>query len=90
MFHNVSMIGAREIVNGYKARFIHTDGMTIAFWEVEAGAVMPVHQHIHEQCCNILEGRFQLSVYGEDRVTLPESSQPSRPRFRTGVLRHRL
>ena len=32
---NILDIEPREIVKGYKARFLHTSTMTVAFWEVE-------------------------------------------------------
>lgn len=53
-----------EIVPGYKARFIHTEQSTLAFWEVTAGAEMPMHQHMHEQVSQVVEGRFELVVDG--------------------------
>lgn len=53
-----------DIVPGYQARFIHTEQSTLAFWEVEAGAEMPMHQHVHEQVSQVLEGSFELVVDG--------------------------
>ncbi len=68
---NVQEIEAREVIEGYRARFIHTGNMTLALWEVEAGAAMPRHQHPHEQVANVLEGRFELNVDGEAREISP-------------------
>jgi quercetin dioxygenase-like cupin family protein len=51
-----------EIIQGYVARFIHTQNSTIAFWSVQEGAAMPLHQHIHEQVSQVLEGKFELVV----------------------------
>ena len=70
-FLNLRDIPEREIVPGYKARFVHTDGMTLAYWEVEAGAALPEHSHPHEQIANVLEGEFELTVAGESRVLTP-------------------
>jgi quercetin dioxygenase-like cupin family protein len=61
---NILQIEPREIVRGYKARFIHGERITLAFWEVEAGAVLPDHAHMHEQITQILEGKFELTVDG--------------------------
>ncbi len=55
----------RELVPGFRARFVHTDQMTFALWTIEAGASLPGHAHPHEQVANILEGRFELTVGGE-------------------------
>jgi len=71
MYKEIAQIELREIVKGYKARFIHTENMTMAFWEVEAGAVMPMHHHIHEQTSQVLEGKFELTIDGETKEYQP-------------------
>ncbi|MEO5891503.1 MAG: cupin domain-containing protein [Ferruginibacter sp.] len=71
MYREIAQIQPKEIVKGYRARFIHTENMTIAFWEVDAGAVMPLHQHLHEQTSQVLEGRFELTVAGEVNIYEP-------------------
>ena len=71
MYQEINQIEQKEIIKGYQARFIHTEKMTMAFWEVEAGAAMPIHQHMHEQTSQILEGEFELTVAGETRVLVP-------------------
>ena len=70
-FQNLDGIKEREIVPGYRARFIHSENMTLAYWEVEAGASLPEHSHPHEQIANVLEGEFELTVAGESRVLVP-------------------
>ncbi len=66
-------IEPREIVKGYKARFLHTDTMTIAFWEVEPGSELPMHNHIHEQVSQILEGEFEMTIGGVTKIHKPGS-----------------
>jgi quercetin dioxygenase-like cupin family protein len=70
-FNNLDEITEREIVPGYRAKFIHAEGMTLAYWKVEAGAALPEHSHPHEQIANVLEGEFELTVAGESRVLIP-------------------
>ena len=70
---NILDIEPREIVKGYKARFLHTSTMTIAFWEVEANAELPMHHHIHEQVSQILEGEFEMTIDGITKVHKPGS-----------------
>ncbi len=70
-FLNLGDIPEREIVPGYRAKFIHAENMTLAYWEVEAGAALPEHSHPHEQIANVLEGKFELTVAGEIRVLTP-------------------
>ncbi len=57
-------IPGKEMFPGYTGRFIHTDTMTFAFWEVKTGSTVPEHAHIHEQVAYILEGKFVLTVDG--------------------------
>ncbi len=70
-FQNLNDIAEREIVPGYRARFVHAEKMTLAYWEVEAGAALPEHSHPHEQIANVLEGEFELTVAGESRILVP-------------------
>jgi len=58
-----------EITRGFTARMFHTDGMTIAYVDVEAGAELPEHAHFHEQVSNMLEGEFEF-VMGGEKMTL--------------------
>ena len=61
-------VESREVVPGYVARFVHSEHVTLAFWEVEPGAALPRHAHPHEQVAHVLEGRFRLTVGDETRV----------------------
>ncbi len=70
-FQDLKEIPEREIVPGYRARFIHSDHMTLAYWDVDPGAVLPEHSHPHEQIANVLEGKFELTVDGESRTLEP-------------------
>ncbi|QQS31263.1 MAG: cupin domain-containing protein [Sphingobacteriales bacterium] len=67
----LSEIEPKEIIKGYTARFVHTDCITIAFWEVKIGAVLPSHSHLHEQTTQVLEGKFELTVDGKTEVYEP-------------------
>ena len=41
--------------------------MTLAYWDVEAGAEVPEHSHHHEQMMQVLEGRFEFTLQGVSR-----------------------
>jgi quercetin dioxygenase-like cupin family protein len=64
----ISKIEQIEIIKGYKARFIHTENTTLAFWEIEKGALLPEHSHIHEQTTQVFEGKYQLNLDGETNI----------------------
>ncbi|TFH36651.1 MAG: cupin domain-containing protein [Anaerolineales bacterium] len=70
-YMNLSEFEAREIIPGYRAIFLHSENMTLAYWTISAGSAMPVHSHPHEQVANILEGEFELVLDGEARVLRP-------------------
>lgn len=70
-FVPVASLPAKEIIQGYTARTIHTGTITLVYWTVEKGATMPEHSHLHEQIAHVLKGRFQLTVDGETRILEP-------------------
>ncbi len=71
MQFNIAKITPFEITKGFTARMIHTENMTIAFVDVEAGAVLPEHSHPHEQVTNLLEGQFEFDLAGEKMLLEP-------------------
>ncbi len=70
-FVELSTIEAKEIVPGFSARFVHSDNITMAYWDIKAGSSLPDHSHPHEQIANVTEGEFKLNVDGESRVMTP-------------------
>ena len=58
-------ISTRQPMPGFHGRFIHTDSMTLAYWQVDKGAVLPAHQHPHEQVVNMLEGELEITAGGK-------------------------
>ena len=70
-FTHLNDLPKSEPVPGYKGRFVHTDNMTIAFWDVAKGAAVPVHSHPHEQVATVIEGEFELTVDGETQLCKP-------------------
>jgi len=67
-FIHLDDIEQRELVPGFKVRFVHSQGMTLAYWEIEEGAVLPMHSHSNEQIVNVIEGKLELSVADEAHV----------------------
>mgnify|MGYP001167359628 CR=1 FL=1 len=67
-FINLTDVEEREIIKGFRARFVHSDLMTNAYWCVTAGATLPEHSHPHEQVTNIISGRFEMTVDGETQT----------------------
>lgn len=61
-------LDADEKIPGYLGRFVHGENMTMARWDVEAGASFPEHAHPHEQISIVVKGEFELTVDGETQV----------------------
>lgn len=71
IFRNLKEIAPREILPGYTVRFVHSERMTFAFWDVKKGSPLPEHSHEHEQVANVLEGEYELTVDGETKRLKP-------------------
>jgi quercetin dioxygenase-like cupin family protein len=60
-----------QITAGVSGQYIHGEGLTMGIVNIEAGGVVPLHQHPHEQITFILEGELHM-VIGEIRVLLKQ------------------
>lgn len=58
-------IQSREILPGFNGKFIHSESMTLAYWDIDEAASLPEHSHPHEQVVNLLEGEFEITVAGK-------------------------
>lgn len=67
----IEEIAQRDMIPGFKARMLHTNSMTISYWEVEKGSKLPEHHHLHEQVSQILEGEFEFTVGETTQVVTP-------------------
>ncbi len=70
---NLAEVAGHELFPGFRAKFVHSANVTVSYWDVKAGAVLPEHAHPHEQISNVLEGEFELVVDGESCVLKADS-----------------
>jgi quercetin dioxygenase-like cupin family protein len=70
-FINLNDLQVKEPAPGFKAVFVHSEKMTVAYWNVESGAELPEHSHPHEQIANVIDGKFELLVGEERRIIEP-------------------
>lgn len=68
MNFNLDSIPTKEIMPGYHAKLIHTEHMSVAFWEVEKGAVVPEHSHMNEQIMHVVKGKFEFTLNGNTNI----------------------
>jgi quercetin dioxygenase-like cupin family protein len=71
IFKYFTDIPTKEIAPGFFSKLIHTDTNTINFIDVKAGSSVPLHQHIHQQCAFVIEGKFELTVNGVPQLLEP-------------------
>ncbi len=67
-FIDLDQLESREIIPGFSGRFVHSQNMTMVFWEIKAGTILPEHAHHHEQISQVTEGQFELSIEGKNRL----------------------
>lgn len=58
-------IERRELVPGGYVGFVHTESMTLAYWDFDPDVLVPEHGHAHEQVTNVIEGVFDLTLEGD-------------------------
>lgn len=71
IFQKLSEIPSQEHIPGFHGKLIHTGTLTLAYWQIKAGAVLPEHHHPQEQVANLLQGSFELTVDGDTRQLEP-------------------
>jgi len=70
-FLNIETLEEKEIVPGFNGRFLHTESMTLAYWDIKASSVLPEHHHIHEMVVNLIEGEFEMTIGGQTQTLKP-------------------
>jgi quercetin dioxygenase-like cupin family protein len=70
-YFDFAEIDPRQIMAGFHGNLIHTDRMTVINWNIEAGAILPDHEHPHEQISIMVEGQFEFTIAGETKVVGP-------------------
>src|SRR5205823_4459036 len=63
---------ARQILDGsIRGHYAHLDQMTIGEVLLDANAIVPMHEHPHEQFTYVIEGRFEFTVGDETQILEP-------------------
>ena len=66
--YKLDQLPSKELIPGYHVKFVHSENMTFAWWNIEAGHSLPSHNHRHEQVLNLLEGRFEVTIKGKPQI----------------------
>ena len=70
-FINIESLAVKTPVEGVEIRVVPGDKMTLVFFYLAAGAVIPEHSHPHEQIGTVLNGSLELSIGTEKRIVHP-------------------
>lgn len=70
-FYSVNAISPVTLLEGISARFVTGSRIMFSFVHLAPGAVMPDHQHPHEQLGYVLEGSMVLNIAGDERYLRP-------------------
>jgi quercetin dioxygenase-like cupin family protein len=67
-FISTNALKVHQLIPGYFGRFIHSENMTVVYWDIKAGHEVPKHNHPHEMIVNCIEGEFEFTVGEETRL----------------------
>ena len=70
---NLKEINSKEVIPGLHGKFIHGNTISLAVWDVKKGALVPNHNHFHEQIMHVIEGRFEFTLNGNTSIYGPGS-----------------
>lgn len=59
---------------GVEGRVVHGTQMTLAFWNLPAGAEVPAHAHHHEQILHVVHGQVEVTLGSETRMVVADGS----------------
>ncbi len=66
--YTIKKMGPKILAKGVKIRVIPGKKMTVVFFNLDPGAVVPGHSHPHEQIGTVLKGSLELTVDNETRT----------------------
>ena len=67
-FIDIKAIPPLEVVPGCRLRTPYGQNLMLSYLEMDEGAVIPLHDHPHEQGGMLLKGSLELTIGDETRV----------------------
>jgi quercetin dioxygenase-like cupin family protein len=67
-FIDINAVPALTVIPGCRLRTPYGKNIMLSYLEMDSGAVVPLHQHPHEQAGMLLKGRIELTIGEETRV----------------------
>jgi quercetin dioxygenase-like cupin family protein len=70
-FIDLTALNVKDRLPGATAAYFQTEFSTVAYTELKAGAVIPLHNHIQEAVDIILEGELCMHIDGDVQFLKP-------------------
>ena len=67
-FYNISELKTQQPAEGVELRIITGAKMSMAFFRLQPGAVIPEHTHPHEQMGTVLQGAMEVTIADEKQI----------------------
>ena len=67
-YYDIQSIEPKSPGEGVMMRVIPGKNMTVVFFNLAPGALVPEHSHPHEQLGSVLSGSVELNIAGEKRI----------------------
>ncbi|HBE67974.1 MAG TPA: cupin domain-containing protein [Planctomycetaceae bacterium] len=67
-FIDISAIKSVEAIPGCHLRTPFGENILLSYLEMDPGAVVPLHDHPHEQAGIVLKGKLEMTIDGETRL----------------------
>jgi quercetin dioxygenase-like cupin family protein len=71
IFPDLESRAFKQLVEGIKARTFWGEKIMLALVDLEPNAILPLHQHPHEQAGVVLAGEMTLTVGAESKLVRP-------------------
>ncbi|WP_034041293.1 cupin domain-containing protein [Wocania ichthyoenteri] len=73
MTYKFSDIPEKDLVEGIKGKYIHTNNNTVGLINIEKGAILPAHSHIHQQITQVISGKLEMTIDGITQILESDS-----------------
>jgi quercetin dioxygenase-like cupin family protein len=67
-FYDIQSIDPKSPAEGVEMRIIPGKNMTVVFFNLAPGALVPEHSHPHEQIGTVRKGSVELNIAGEKKI----------------------
>jgi quercetin dioxygenase-like cupin family protein len=70
-YFNIEQLKKLVLAEGVALRLVSGDKMTMAFYSLNPHAIIPEHDHPHEQMGTVLKGSLRLNIGGTEKIVTP-------------------